>query len=178
MKFIAVLVLLIVTTFSAQAGSPKTSSTFPSRRIDTLVSAPHLVVYSDDGAADATVVNNPVAEVRSILQLGAKAIPLLIAHLGDTRLTAATFGRGQAQRVPVGYVCLDILSNIIWSKRILVADCSDDGLGACVRDGYYFRPDAYLRKSGKLVPQSQVFRVQAKWKRAYRNGYIKYKHLE
>jgi hypothetical protein len=178
MKFLTVLLLFLLIAISAQGGSHKTSSTSPSRYIDALVSAPHLVVYSEDGAADATVVENPVVEVRSILKLGARAIPLLIAHLGDTRLTAAKFGRDQARRVPVGYVCLDILSNIVRSKRILVEDCADDGLGACIKDGYYFRPDAYSSKSGRLIPQAQVFKVQTKWKRAYRNGYLTHRHLE
>lgn len=178
MNFLTVVILFLVTGISAQAGRPRTSPTSLASPIDALVSAPRLVIYSEDGAADATVViDDPVAEVRNILQMGAKAIPLLIAHLGDTRLTAATFGRDQAQRVPVGYVCLDILSNIVRAKKILVEDCADDGLGACIKDGYYFRPDAYSRKGGNLVPQSQVLRVKTKWKRAYRNGYIKYKHL-
>jgi hypothetical protein len=175
MNFLTVGTLLFATAISAQAGTSKTPSASAERYIDALVSAAHLVVYSEDGAADATVVENPVREVRNILRLGAKAIPLLIAHLEDTRITAAKFGRSQAQGVPVGYVCLDILSNIVMSKSILIDDCSDDGLGACVRDGYYFRPDAYSRENGRIVPKSEVFKVQVRWKRAYRNGKIKYR---
>jgi hypothetical protein len=175
MNLLTVGTLLFVTTISAQAGRPRPPSESPERYIDALVSAAHLVVYSEDGAADSTVMENPVPEVRNILLMGAKAIPLLIAHLKDTRITAAKFGRSQAQGVPVGYVCLDILSNIVMSKRILIDDCADDGLGACVRDGYYFRPDAYSRKNGLIVPKSEVFRAQVRWKRAYRNGKIKYR---
>jgi hypothetical protein len=62
-----------------------------SRYIDALANEPKLVTYSDDGAADATVtevgsnalgiVENPVQSVRDIVNLGAGAIPLLIAHL-------------------------------------------------------------------------------------------------
>lgn len=175
MRFLTIVTLLFVTAISVQAGSPKTPSTSPERYIDSLVSAPQLIVYSEDGAADATVVGNPVPEVRSILRMGAKAIPLLIDHLKDTRLTSAKFGRSQAQRVPVGYICLDILSNIVMSKRILIEDCADDGLGACVRNGYYFRPDAYSWKKGRVVAKPEVFSGQVKWKRAYRSGKIKYR---
>jgi hypothetical protein len=88
MNFLTVGTLLFATAISAQAGTPKTPSASAERYIDALVSATHLVVYSEDGAADATVVENPVREVRNILRMGAKAIPLLIAHLEDTRITA------------------------------------------------------------------------------------------
>src|SRR5205085_1769406 len=101
---------------------------------------------------------------------------LLIAHLDDTRLTSAAFGRDDPQRVPVGHICLDILTNIIRAPRILVIDCADDGLGACIREGYYFRPDAYSHRGNRIVARSDVYRVKRNWQRAYRRGHIKYQH--
>src|SRR5687768_528252 len=58
--------------------------------IDALVTAQFKYSYGCDGAADGTVlaiglneagdVENPPPEVRDLLNLGARAIPLLIAH--------------------------------------------------------------------------------------------------
>jgi hypothetical protein len=151
----------------------------PDKYIDALFAAPRLVTYSHDGAADNTVTaaGEPIPEVRAIVNLGRRAIPLLIAHLDDTRPTSARFGRDNLS-VPVGHVCLDILTNIIRARRILVEDCADDGLGACVRDGYYFRPDAYARRGGGLVARPEVSRVKRNWQRAYRRGYIRFRYPE
>jgi hypothetical protein len=155
----------------------------PNKYIDSLTSAPSLVTYSDNGAADSTVMNvgstsagvveKPIAEVRDIVKLGEKAIPLLIAHLDDTRPTAAKF---KNHPVPVGYVCLDILTNVIHAPKILVADCSDDGLGACIKIGYYFRPNSFASKKGKLVAQPNVSRIKSNWQRAYRSGDLKFQY--
>ncbi|MDQ3908736.1 MAG: hypothetical protein M3268_10400 [Acidobacteriota bacterium] len=151
--------------------------------IDALISAPSLVTYSEDGAADATVMNvgshsagtveGPLTEVREIVKLGSESIPLLISCLDDTRPTAARF---KDRPVPVGYVCLDILTNVIRAQKILTADCADDGLGACIRSGYYFRPDAYAGRNGNLVAQPEVLRVKSNWQRAYRSGALKFQY--
>jgi len=161
------------------------------RYIDALASAPSLVVYSEDGAADATVTNvgannsgaveNPIPEVRSIINLGARAIPLLIAHLNDTRLTSATFNggftRGKPIRVPVGYVCLDILTHIIGDNpHIFVRNCGDDGLGACVNSEYYFRPDEYYPAGHDYIAREGVHVAKVNWLRAYRKGLIKFQY--
>jgi hypothetical protein len=60
MKLLTVLLVFLLIAISARGESRRTSSTSASRYIDALVSAPHLVVYSEDGAGDATVVENPV----------------------------------------------------------------------------------------------------------------------
>lgn len=144
-----------------------------SERIDALTTAPSLVVYSEDGAADATVTENPSREVRAIVNLRSSAIPLLIAHLNDTRPTSAKF---KGNPVPVGHVCLDILTNIVSAPEILIKDCADDGLGACVGGGYYFRPDAFTRKGSGFVAGREVARVKANWQRAYRRGGVKFRY--
>jgi hypothetical protein len=156
------------------------------RYIDALVSAPILVTYSNDGAADMTVtevgadqagvVRNPLPEIRNIVHLREKAIPLLIEHLDDTRLTSARFDANNPRAVPVGHVCLDILTNIIDAPKILRKDCPDDGLGACIQRGYYFRPDAYILKGSSCQARPEVARVKQNWLRAYKKKYIKYKY--
>jgi hypothetical protein len=176
---VAFLICLVVPCEQAKGNRDPKSEKY----IDALVSAQLPVVYHDDGAADATVmdigandsgvVENPIPEVSAIVDLGANAIPLLIAHLDDTRLTSATFGRNKFQ-VPVGHVCLDILTYIIRGPKILVENCSDDGLGACVRPGYYFRPDAYTPNGSKYIAKPEVARVKANWKQAYRKGNMQY----
>ena len=144
-----------------------------SQRIDALTSAPSLVTYSEDGAADATVTENPPPEVRAIVELGAQSVPLLIAHLDDARPTSAKFN---GSPVPVGHVCLDILTNVISAPGILIKDCADDGLGACIAGGYYFRPDAFARRGSGFMAGHQVSRVKANWQRAYRRGGVKFKY--
>ena len=117
------------------------------RHIDALISAPALVTYVDDGAADASVTNvdvnsmrpavveDPIPSVRDIVNLRQRTIPTLIAHLDDTRLTVAKLcsyfpgGRKECSSVPVGYICLDILKNIVRAPRIITNECGDDGLG-------------------------------------------------
>jgi hypothetical protein len=181
----ALLILAIVIPSSAtpNARARLKRHAVSDKRIDALVSARSLVTYSDDGAADATVmdvganakglVENPIPEVRAIVKLGAEAIPLLIKHLNDTRLTSAKF-RGRS--VPVGHVCLDILTNIVDAPKVLVKDCPDDGLGACVKSGYYFRPDAYSIKKNKFLAQPEIFRVKSNWQRTYQSGEIKFQY--
>lgn len=182
--------------------SPKLSAaqfarlpTAPSKKpIDALVNAPTLYVhYSEDGAADATVLaispdldgyaTNPIAqEVKDIVALREKALPLLIECLDDTRPTVATVSSNgyltkKPIHVPVGHVCLDILLNIVGvnNKLIYYNESGDDGLGSGVRDGYYFRPDDYTVFGEDRFAQRPIVRiVKANWQRAYRAGKIKY----
>jgi hypothetical protein len=92
------------------------------------------------------------AHVRAILDLEPSCIPVLVAHLDDQRLTSAKFDGGRFAhapiQVPLGYICLDILLHATSGNAVHVADCADDGLGACVRSGYYFRPDILRRRAG------------------------------
>jgi pimeloyl-ACP methyl ester carboxylesterase len=153
--------------------------------IEALVKAPFKTVYHDDGAADATVTavatpddtrQDAPAQVRAVLDLGPSCIPLLIAHLDDQRLTSATFDGGRFARapiqVPLGHVCLDILLNATVGQAVHVVDCADDGLGACVRAGYYFRPDALSRPQGVETMR----RVKTRWQRAYRAKRVRFEY--
>src|SRR5262245_30901078 len=145
--------------------------------IETLVKAPFKTVYHDDGTADATVTavatpdasrQDAPAQVRALLDLGPSCLPLLIAHLDDQRLTSATFDGGRFAQapieVPLGYVCLDILLNATAGQAVHVVDCADDGLGACVRAGYYFRPDVLSRPEGVVTMR----RIETRWQRLCR----------
>jgi hypothetical protein len=153
--------------------------------IDELVSTPNFgVVYIADGAGDGTVLNgNPAAAVKEIVNLRDKAIPLLIRHLDDTRTTSALYKGGNhwanPLAVPVGYLCLDILSQIVGDNRILFVegqrDCDSDGMGACIQPKYYFDPDAYsVGKGDHLLPSKKVLNVKRNWESARQIGLLKF----
>jgi hypothetical protein len=181
--------LVILTAFLISAsqtisGAQRHSTKIKSDHyIDALVSYPNFGrVYVEDGAADGSVTSprSPSQPVKDVLDLGPKAIPLLIEHLDDTRLTSALFEGGftwgKPIRVPVGHVCLDILMHITRQNRhIFDWECGDDGLGACVREGYYFRPDEYypVGNSGEYIARVGVRFVKANWLKAYRRGWLR-----
>lgn len=158
--------------------------------VDALVCSSNLhVVYGDDGAADATVmqageveprIKEDIApEVRNIVELGSKAIPLLIQHLDDRRLTSAIFhtyrGRTESMKqVPVGHICLDILMATTKAPKIIEYGCGDDGLGSCVDGGFYFRPDDYHLENGELKGNAIVYAAKKNWQKAYKKGWVKF----
>ncbi len=170
----------------------KTPTSVNEKLIDALVVAPNLSVrYVEDGAADNSVLalyengdvniarQNP-KEVLDIVALREKAIPVLIEHLDDTRPTSAIVSLGyltdKSIRVPVGFVCLDILTGIIerTNKLIFVEDPSD-GFCGDIKDGYCFRPDDYKVYSDDRFKNRPIVRiVKANWQKAYRDGKIKY----
>ena len=139
--------------------------------IEALLTAPLRTRYVNDGAADATVTETPTPEIRRIVDLHDKAMPLLIACLDDSRPTQAVYlENSQRHQVPLGHVCLDILMNVVRSPQILREDCVDDGLGACVAEPYYYRPDITTRKD----PSQSMRAVKSKWTAAYREGKLKF----
>jgi len=169
----------------------KTSTPSTENLIDALVNAPELVTYGEDGAHDATVlalylqngdeVVPPKKGVRDIVALKGKAIPLLIGCLDDTRETSAIFIGGYVSgkpypKVPVGHVCLDILIHISKNLDDNDKNCprGEIELGACIKDGYYFRPDDYTN-IGQERPIVRI--VKANWLKAYRNGRVKYDYV-
>jgi hypothetical protein len=64
-------------------------------------------------------------------------------------------------------VCLDVLLSITDERVTHYDDCADDGFGACLKDGFYFRPDVY----SKPRAQEKVTAVQKKWRSAYDRGH-------
>ena len=175
------------------------------RFVDALVNTPSIgPIYADDGAGDGTIMvadqqqgerQHPFPAVKAIVDLGDKALPLLIDCLGDTRITSATMifqaGNPHAKPVPVpvGEVCLDVLLNVVVPTKEVFVDscppeekegdepcCFTDGLGACVNKGFYFRPDAYDLRDGRAVAHSIVTTVQSNWRKAYKNGLLTYRY--
>jgi hypothetical protein len=196
---------LILILLAAGSGLVAQSPPKSDPRVDALAKTPGLgAVYSDDGAADGTVmvsageqgpVENPIPAVKAIVDLGDKALPLLVGCLSDTRLTSATmtFQHGNAQAkpvpVPVGYFCLDILTNIVVPNTHIFVDscppqekegdapcCNSDGLGACINKGFYFRPDDYVLSEGGAVAHPLVLTAQSNWRKAYDAGWLKYEY--
>ena len=172
-NFILMFLLVSLLSPSGRYASPRVTEDL----IAALANAPLTTVYHDDGAADATITaqstqdpsrQDAPAHVRAILDLGPTCIPMLVVHLDDQRLTSAKFDGGRFAhapiQVPLGYICLDILLHATSGNAIHVADCADDGLGACVRSGYYFRPDVLRRRASVATMR----RVKAQWQRAYR----------
>ncbi len=140
------------------------------------------IAYAEDGAADATVLFPPDEKLRDpiseLVRLGYRSVPLLIDCLDDGRTTSASF-RGSTvskpMNVPLGYVCLDVLIGISKAGPVHVAGCADDGLGACVKQEYYFRPDDYSRCwQDHCLPRPWVRLVQQNWKRLFRQKRIRF----
>ncbi|MBN1384752.1 MAG: hypothetical protein JW983_07730 [Elusimicrobia bacterium] len=143
--------------------------------------------YFEDAASDATVVVHsglePVSAVTDIIKLKEKAIPLLIKHLDDGRITSAEF-KGvtfydKPINVPVGYICLDILCVIVEREDFIFPPerQNNDGLGAGLSDGYYFRPDDWIPYNKKnYSPRLIVKIVKKNWEKAYKEGKLKYSY--
>lgn len=182
---IAALLCLALRPDSALAEPQSGNEGTPEAILDELVSTPDFgIVYIADGAGDGTILNGkPAPAVRKIVNLHEAAIPLLIRHLDDTRLTSAKYKVGKhwaaPMAVPVGYLCLDILSQIVKDNKVLFVDgqrdCDYDGMGACFRPKYYFGPDNYSRKGARLVAGGIVLAVKQNWMAARQAGLLKFR---
>lgn len=183
LRAIKLILVLSVTGTLAQSGNAIKAGS--KDLVAALTSAPLTTVYHEDGAADATVTakedqnrQDAPAAVRAILDLGPRCIPLLIAHLDDRRLTKARFDGGRFAHapivVPLGHVCLDILLNTTSGQTVHIRDCADDGLGACVRSGYYFRPDVLQGRGGVKAMRL----AKSRWLRAYREKRVRFQYPE
>lgn len=180
-------VLVVVSALGAPAEQKRLSDRSGYQKyIDSLLQVKDFGIhYYDDGAADATVLfpsssatpyERPRDPVVTLVRLGVKSFPLLIDCLNDGRVTNVEFSGNTITRpmkVPVGYVCLDILMGTTRSRPLSDPDCADDGLGACMNYGYYFRPDDYYHcvervRSCDVRPWVDV--VQRNWKQQFLQG--------
>ncbi|HZS44678.1 MAG TPA: hypothetical protein VFC63_06210 [Blastocatellia bacterium] len=179
-KLLFAAMAVVVLPFSNSAQQRKATSKRNGNYIESLLAVKDLSsVYADDGAGDGTLMENPILEIKRIVGLRAAAIPLLIEHLDDERLTTARFSGGfntkNPTRVTLGFVCLDILMGIVeHTPKIFVRDCADDGMGACVNDGYYFRPDDYTLAGKRYNARTIVHIVKRHWQRAYARGQLRF----
>ena len=129
------------------------------------------------GANNLGIVDSPPVVLANIVNLKERAIPLLIEHLDDVRPSSTIFHcGGPAQRVPIGYVCYDILISIVkdTAHQILIPDCEDDGLCACAHHGYCFRPDDYIMDHGFFKVKPIVAIVKLNFKQAYKKNRFSY----
>jgi hypothetical protein len=173
--------MLLVFSLLPSIGMAQTDEDLVSR----LISTPNLgLVYIADGAGDGSVLNtNPTSAVKDILALKEAAIPLLIRHLNDTRLTSARYQGGKYWKspveVPAGYICLDILSQIVQDKKQLFVtghrDCEYDGMGACIRPSYYFRPEDLILMENQHANSNTVITTKKHWEQAYKTGLLKFR---
>jgi hypothetical protein len=149
------------------------------------------ISYFEDGAADASVLfpeSNqkpyeylmPAEPVAALVRLRDKGVPILIDCLSDGRITRMRFGGNtitQPMNVPVGYVCLDILMQEVQGNQVSGPDCAYDGLGACMKTGFYFRPDDYYRCTERnCLLRPWVLVVQETWRKAYLAHRLRYRN--
>jgi hypothetical protein len=175
--FAFILLSLIAASDIAAAQSAVTSKTEQEARLLALADVDFGDVYSADGAGDGTLTYQgeilkstganlkPDTRVKAIVDLRASVVPLLIAHLDDTRPTRTMF---EGKPTPLGHMALDILTHVIKQTDVVfVRDCSRDGLGACIHTGYYFRPDATV---------ADMENAKDKWRRLYANGRVVFQY--
>jgi hypothetical protein len=156
-------------------------------------------VYPDDGAGDGTLIRYkivgehydeiiPDRTVKAIVESGEEALPLLVSCINDTRLTRIGFEpssvsevgkRGvKSTNVPLGYVCLELLTNVAADPRHKANDPDGYGDGICTgaRKGFCFRPDVLAINSanGKQV----MARTQQRWQQLLKQKQIGYRYPE
>ena len=177
MKTFVFLLLSLIAASDIAAQSVVISKPEQEARLLALADADFGDVYSPDGAGDGTLTYQgeilkstganlkPDDRVKAIVDLRASAIPLLIAHLDDTRPTRTMF---EGKPIPLGHMALDILTHVIKQTDVVfVRDCDQDGLGACIHTGYYFRPDAAL---------ADMENTKDKWRRLYAHGRVVFQY--
>ncbi|MBV9958520.1 MAG: hypothetical protein JO360_08870 [Acidobacteria bacterium] len=128
----------------------------------------------------------PEPEIQRIFALKEKAIPLLIAHLDDTRLlnvgTNYADANGDRWTVTVGAACFDLLTLIIRREaRFFDLAClkePDEGtVGSCAKPVYALTPEDFWRGK-KLRVSRHVRRVKQNWLNAYRRHEVHYQRFE
>ena len=148
-------------------------------------------------ADDAMYLYTTAPEIEAIFALGKNAIPLLIAHLDDKRLTgvrtsSATFKKTEEFQVTIGAASLDLLNYIIredaqfFDKGCLkdLHEQSEGHTSSCVNKKYAVFPEDFwageIRIRGNvwhgktLVVKKNVVRAKRNWQKAYRKHQIRY----
>jgi hypothetical protein len=81
----------------------------------------------------------------------------------------------KAMNVPLGYICLDILIGTTESKAVHEPGCADDGLGTCIGEGLYFRPDDYSKCwPDRCLARPWVKVVQSNWRKLFINKKMRF----
>ena len=159
--------------------------------IDRLVTVADFGIhyYYYYGAADASVLfpstdtepyDRPRDPVVALVHLRTKSFRVVIDCLSDPRVTTAQFDGNSItnpMKVPVGYVCLDILMAVTRGRPASDPDCSADGLGSCMNEGFYFRPDDYSRCwKDKCNLRPWVLVVQRNWRRVFLGRRLRFRN--
>lgn len=148
------------------------------------------VEYTEGGGGDASVLyplrnGNPYAppssSVIGIVRAGAKAFPALVDCLTDGRTTSVYFDGNnitERMKVPVGYVCLDILMAIAQGPGIKTEE-EADGLGGDMNTDFYFRPNDYANcwpTLGQCDIEPWVAVVQKSWTKEFLKGQLQFRN--
>jgi hypothetical protein len=173
-----ILLLLTVMLCGSLAVDAQTRRRPPSRNHEELINGLLKVggVFGDDGMY--IFFEDP--EIQRLLNLKARAIPLLIAHLDDTRTLPVTPFTSTRRSYPItiGAACYDILTLIIrpdarfFHKKCL-KQLEEGTAGSCARQRYTIFPWDFWRGE-KLRVKPSVGRAKQNWLAAYRNGQIHY----
>lgn len=137
------------------------------------------LLFGDDGVFINTLLEDDglPLEVRRILALEEKAIPLLIAHLDDTRLMPMSSCCTQPPEITVGDACLDILSVIakpsppMFDKQCIA---EEDDKSFCLDEKYSFLTGAFTKRGKRRIPNKEVIAAKQNWLKSYRKNEIKF----
>ena len=133
-------------------------------------------VYVEDGACEDRVTDNDSSRDAALVDRVTceAAVPLLIAHLGDARPTwSVIIARGDAVRVPLGYLCLDILLAMSRADSpVFDPDApGDDAFWSCTRNEFFFEPS--ILREGKTAP-ARMAEVRKAWEEAFTAGNLRF----
>lgn len=137
------------------------------------------LLFRDEGVFMNTELpdedNGIPPEVRRILELEEKAIPLLIAHLDDMRLTQMASCCAEPTPVTVGDACLNILSVISKTTApMFETPCDGDFSNSCLKEEYSFPTSSFTKRGKRRLPTKEVVTAKQNWLKAYRKKQIKF----
>jgi hypothetical protein len=117
-------------------------------------------------------------EVKRILELKEAAIPLLIAHLDDMRLTRMHSCCFNPPELTVGDACRNMLSMIVLpAEPMFDKEClaEEDDKSFCLAEDFDFSIPSYVRRGKRRLPGKEVLTAKRNWLKAYREKKIRYK---
>lgn len=171
------IILVILCSALASFAQPKKVRHLPNgEKLITALVGSHNVAggFGDDGM----YIFFEQPEIKRILELGPRAIPLLIAHLDDKRLLSVGTTYPEYYTVTVGAACFDILTLIIRTDaRFFDQKCLrglDEGrTSSCSKRGYRILPEDFWHKKTLRAHQSVLIAKQ-NWANAYRKHKVHY----
>lgn len=175
--FIAVIVITIGNFSFAQTKNPKAKVEGEKLITEMMRSKNMPLLFRDDGVFINTELEDDSLppEVRKILELEEKAIPLLIAHLDDTRLMPMTSCCSQPSEITVGDACLNILTVITKTTQPMFDEkCEEDYKSSCLKAEYSFLTGSFTKRGKRRIPSKDVVTAKQNWLKAYRKNQIKF----